>query len=194
MHAIRAANGFAISVLNNHKPVTFVCSRQIKQCGARGNVPMKVKKIAVFSIGALFITTAGTVSDFPARADNSGSAVYSGVNRLREACGLIGDPRLTEAAQRHANDMLTNGVNGHIGSDGSSPQARITDAGYRTRYSGEVVFWGTGSAANPSEALDMWMQSPPHRAIILNCAYTAAGFATAWDANKMTVVGDFAAP
>jgi uncharacterized protein YkwD len=90
--------------------------------------------------------------------------------------------------------MLKNGVNGHIGSDGSSPQVRITDAGYRTRYSGEVVFWGTGSAANPSEALDMWMQSPPHRAIILNCAYTAAGFATAWDANKMTVVGDFAAP
>jgi len=43
-------------------------------------------------------------------------------------------------------------------------------------------------------ALDLWMESPPHRAIILNCAYTAAGFATAWDGNKMTVVGDFAGP
>jgi uncharacterized protein YkwD len=155
----------------------------------------KVKTLAVFSIGALFMTTAGSVADIPARADDPGSAVYSGVNRLRQACGPLGDdPRLTEAAQRHANDMLRNGLNGHIGSDGSSPQVRITDAGYRTRYSGEIVFWGTGSAANPSQALDMWMQSPPHRGIILNCAYTAAGFATASDGNKMTVVGDFAAP
>ena len=154
---------------------------------------MKVKTVAVFSLGALFVTAPGTV-DAAARADGSETAVYSGVNRFREACGVIGDDsRLTAAAQRHADDMLKNGVNGHIGSDGSSPQARITDAGYRTPYSGEIVFWGTGSAANPSEALDRWMQSPPHRAIILDCSYTAAGFATASDGNKMTIVGDFAA-
>lgn len=148
----------------------------------------------MFAIGALVVTAPGA-ADFAARADDSGSALYSGVNLLREGCGPIDDdPRLAEAARRHANDMLQNGVNGHIGSDGSSPLARITDAGYRTHYSGEVVFWGTGSAANPTQALDLWMQSPPHRAIILNCAYTVAGFATAWDGNKMTVVGDFAAP
>jgi hypothetical protein len=29
--------------------------------------------------------------------------------------------------------------------------------------------------------------------VILNCACAAAGFATVWDSNKMTVVGDFAA-
>lgn len=155
----------------------------------------KVKIVGAFSICTVSITALGTVAGFTARADDLGTAVYSGVNRLRQTCGVMGDdPRLTVAAQRHANDMLTNGLNGHIGSDGSSPQARITAAGYRSRYSGEVVFWGTGSAANPGEALDMWMQSPPHRAIILNCAYTAAGFATASNGNKMTVVGDFAAP
>lgn len=151
----------------------------------------KVKIAAVLSLGALSLTAPGTVANFRAHADES---LYSGVNRVREGCGAIGnDPRLAEAAQRHANDMLRSGVNGHIGSDGSSPQVRITDAGYRTPYSGEVVFWGTGSAANPNEALDLWMQSPPHRAIILNCAYTAVGFATASDGNKMTIVGDFAA-
>jgi uncharacterized protein YkwD len=153
----------------------------------------KVKVIAVSWLAASAVTAPATV-DVAARADGPGTALLSGVNRVRQACGVIGDdPRLTEAAQRHADDMLRNGVNGHIGSDGSSPQVRITDAGYRTPYSGEVVFWGTGSAANASEALDLWMQSPPHRAIILNCAYTAAGFATASDGNKMTIVGDFAA-
>lgn len=154
----------------------------------------KVEIIAVFAICTAFITAPGTLSGFVAHADDSGTALYSGINQLRPGCAPISDdPRLTEAAQRHADDMLRNGVSGHIGSDGSSPQARITAAGYRSRYSGEIVFWGTGSAATPKEALDMWMQSPPHRDIILNCAYNAGGFATAWDGNKMTAVGDFAA-
>lgn len=153
----------------------------------------KPRIVAVFSICAALLTIPGTASRFVAHADDGGTAVYSGINQLRQACGAINDdPRLTEAAQRHADDMLRNGVSGHIGSDGSSPQARIAQAGYRGRSTGEIVFWGTGSAATPNEALDLWMQSPPHRAIILNCAFTAGGFATARDGNKMTVVGDFA--
>ena len=157
---------------------------------------MKVKKVAVFSICTVFITALGTFAGFAARADDLGSAVYGGVNRLRQTCGVIGDdPGLTVAARRHANDMLMNGVGGHIGSDGSSPQARIADAGYtRTGYTGEIVYWGTGSAATPSAALDSWMESPAHRAIILNCAFTVGGFAVASDGDKMTAVGDFAGP
>jgi uncharacterized protein YkwD len=163
---------------------------------ARGNMTRKVKIVTVFSICTAFITAFVTGADFAARADDSGTTVYTGVSRLREACVAIGDdPRLTAAAQRHANDMLHNGLNGHIGSDGSSPHSRITDAGYSgAGYTGEIVYWGTGSAATPSVALDLWMDSPAHRAIILNCAFTAAGFATAWDGNKMTAVGDFAGP
>ncbi|OBA83382.1 secretion protein [Mycobacterium sp. 1164966.3] len=136
------------------------------------------------------------VAENVARADDLGTAVHSGVNRLRQTCGGIGDdPRLTVAAQRHANDMLRNGLDGHTGSDGSSPQMRIADAGYtRVGRTGEIVYWGTGSAATPSAALDWWMGSPAHRAIILNCAFNAGGFATSWDGNKMTAVGDFAGP
>jgi len=157
---------------------------------------LNVKIIAVFPICTVLVTALGTVAEFSSRADDLGTAVYSGVNQLRQTCGAVGyDPGLTVAAQRHANDMLKNGVHGDIGSDGSSPQARITDAGYtRTGYTGEIVYWGTGSLATPSAALDMWMQSPPHRAIIMNCAFTAGGFAVASDGHKMTAVGDFTAP
>ncbi|OBG27307.1 CAP domain-containing protein [Mycobacterium sp. E3198] len=156
----------------------------------------RVKIVAVFSMCTVALTAQCGITGFAARADDSGPAVYSGVSRVRQTCGAINDdPRLTAAAQRHANDMLKNGLNGHVGSDGSSPQARIADAGYTTaRYTGEIVYWGTGSAATPSVAVDRWMESPPHRAIILNCAFTAAGFATASDGNKMTAVGDFAGP
>ncbi|ORW29440.1 secretion protein [Mycobacterium paraense] len=155
----------------------------------------KVGIVAAFSISTVFVTALCAIAGFTARADDSGPAVYSGVSRVRQTCGaLADDPRLTAAAQRHANDMLTHGLSGHIGSDGSSPQARIADAGYRANSTGEIVYWGTGSAATPGVAVDQWMQSPPHRAIILNCAFTAAGFATASDGNKMTAVGDFAGP
>ena len=157
---------------------------------------LKVKIVAVLPICTVLITALGTVAGFAARADDLGTAVYSGVNRLRQTCGVIGDdPGLTVAAQRHADDMLKNGVDGHIGSDGSSPQVRITDAGYiRTGYTGEIVYWGTGSLATPSAALDAWMESPPHRAILVNCAFTAGGFAVASDGHKMTAVGEFTGP
>ncbi|MGA8331143.1 MAG: CAP domain-containing protein [Mycobacterium sp.] len=156
----------------------------------------KVKIVAIFSICAVFITVPGTGADFAARADDLGSALYGGIIQLRQTCGVIGDdPALTKAAQRHADDMLVSGENGHIGSDGSSPQARIADAGYtKAGYTGEIVYWGTGSHATPSAALDLWMESPPHRDIIMNCAFTKGGFATASDGHKMTAVGDFAAP
>ena len=156
---------------------------------------MKVKIVACLGIGAVIITALGAVAGSAARADDLAAAVYGGVNELRPACGALrDDPRLTAAAQRHADDMASNGVGGgHIGSDGSSPLARITDAGYsRPGYTGEIIYWGTGSRATPRAALDWWMDSPVHQAVILNCAFTAAGFAIAWAGNKMIVVGDFA--
>lgn len=147
-------------------------------------------KIAAVALSAVFATTLGPLAGFTARADD---ALYNGINGLRPACGAMADdPHLTAAAQRHANDMLANAVNGHLGSDGSLPQARIAEAGYRASRTGEIVYWGTGSAATRKAALDSWMTSPAHRAIILNCGFTAGGFATAWDGNKMTAVGDFA--
>ena len=156
----------------------------------------KVAIAAIFSSCCVLMVAVGTAAEFVAHADDSVAVLYSGVNGLRQPCGpLTDDPRLRLAAQWHADDMLRTGLSGHIGSDGSSPRTRIAEAGYsRPPATGEIVFWGTGSAANPAQALDSWMQSPPHRGIIMNCAFTAAGFATAWDGSKMTVVGDFAAP
>jgi uncharacterized protein YkwD len=88
--------------------------------------------------------------------------------------------------------MLANGVSDHTGSDGSSLVQRVTDAGY-TQYAdlGEIVFWGTGSAGTPANAVTAWMDSPPHRAIITDCQLTEAGFSALSNGNKMTATGDF---
>jgi uncharacterized protein YkwD len=155
---------------------------------------MKAKISVALSICAALMLPAGTVA---AHAEDLSAAIYSGVSGLRQACGTTrDDPRLTAAAQRHADDLVVSGIEyGHIGSDGSSPLTRILDAGVAKPVStSEIIFWGSGSHANPSAAFDMWMHSPPHRAVILDCAFTSAGFAVAWSGNTMIAVGDFAGP
>ena len=133
----------------------------------------------------------------PAAADggDQGGAVLNEINATRAAngCGPVApNPQLTASAERHARDMLVTGVAAHTGSDGSSLVQRVTDAGY-TQYRdlGEVVFWGTGSAGNPATAVNWWMNSPGHRAIITDCALTEAGFSAVSNGNKMTAAGDF---
>ena len=165
--------------------------------GVAGGTTMKHRNIAVLPVCAVAIMSVGGAAGFAARADDVNAAIYRGVSELRQACGVIGDdPRLTAAAQRHADDLAINGVErGHVGSDGSLPRTRVLDAGYvKPGETSEILFWGSGSHANPSTALDMWMHSPPHRAAILNCAFTAVGFATAWAGNTLIAVGDFAGP
>ncbi len=133
----------------------------------------------------------------PAQADggDQGGAVLSEVNATRAAngCGPVAaNPQLTEAAARQAKDMLANGVVEHIGSDGSSPVQRVTDAGYAPYASiGEVIFWSSGMSGAPDEAVNWWMNSPGHRAVITDCALTDAGFSAVTDGDRMTAAGDF---
>lgn len=130
----------------------------------------------------------------PAHADEGG-AVLDQINATRAAngCGPVApNPQLTASAARHANDMLRTGVAAHTGSDGSSLAQRVTDAGY-TSYSdlGEIVFWANGPGGSPAAAVNWWMNSPGHRAVITDCALTEAGFSAVRSGSMLTVTGDF---
>ena len=166
-----------------------------------------VRRLRVVPLCAVAIAVLGTVTVPAAQAENQGGALFGGVNVNHTTipnsgefptglCGGLGHhPQLAAAAQRHANDMLKSGVTRHTGSDGSTPDSRISDAGVTFSRHAEIVYMGTGSAATTQAALNLWMNaSPPHRAIILDCGLTAAGAATASDGNKMTAVVDFIGP
>ena len=148
---------------------------------------------------ATAVTVLGsTLAVVPALADGGdrGGALLNQVNAMRAAngCGPVAaSPTLTAAAARQANDMLANGVVDHTGSDGSSVVQRVTDAGYAP-YSklGEVLFWATGMGGVPAAAVDWWMNSPGHRAIITDCGMTDAGFSVVTSGDRMTAAGDFA--
>ena len=96
------------------------------------------------------------------------TAVADGLNAERAAQGLEDltlVSELTQAARRHSRDMAENELTSHTGSDGSTPCQRISEAGYDWTACGEIIGWG--SAPDVEAMIDWWMNSPPHRAIIL---------------------------
>lgn len=109
----------------------------------------------------------------PAQA---GQLLVELINKRRAENGcetpLAIDTELTEAAQRHTDDMAANNFFDHTGSDGSSFSQRITDAGYS--WSGAAENVGAGYAT-PEEVIQAWMESQSHRENLLECNYRDIG-------------------
>jgi uncharacterized protein YkwD len=101
--------------------------------------------------------------------------VFDLVNQERASAGCPAvtiDTSLMMTSSNHSEDMATNNFFDHTGSDGSSVAQRATAAGYAWSRVGENIAAGHSS---PSEVMDGWMNSPGHRANILNCEYRNVG-------------------
>jgi len=97
------------------------------------------------------------------------------VNRTRIAAGLApfrGERHLARAASRHAADMGRRHYFAHVSPSGKGPMSRARAAGWRGGV-GEVIAWGCGSLSTPVATLRAWLNSPPHRAILLGNARRA---------------------
>ena len=94
-------------------------------------------------------------------------------HRVDAGCApLAVDERLVAAAQGHSEDMATNDFFSHTGSDGSSPWDRMQAEGYHWSRAAENIAAGY---ATPEDVVAGWMNSPGHRANILNCALVDTG-------------------
>ncbi|MGR6317801.1 CAP domain-containing protein [Micromonospora soli] len=101
------------------------------------------------------------------------------VNQERAKAGckaLTIDDKLMLAAQRHSQDQADHQTMSHDGSDGSDPGDRLDRVGYAWRAYGENVAW---NQKTPAAVMDAWMNSPGHRANILNCSFTEIGVGVA---------------
>ena len=93
------------------------------------------------------------------------------VNKARTAAGLRGfawSRSLGRAATRHARDMARRKYFAHQRSGGPSLARRARAAGFRGRNVGEAIAYGCGSLSTPASIVRSWMNSPPHRAILLS--------------------------
>lgn len=107
--------------------------------------------------------------------DASLQAALDLVNAQRKQAGvapLTLNPLLTKAAQSFADDMAAYNYFSHYGRDGSTPGSRITAAGYKWSSYGENIAKGYASW---QDAIRGWMNSPGHRANMLNARFKEIG-------------------
>lgn len=98
-------------------------------------------------------------------------------NRENEDLSTLAvNPLLVAAAQAKADDMAAKGYFAHVSPDGTQPWFWIEQAGYSYAHAGENLAVNFSDSENVEEA---WMDSPAHRANILDGRFTEIGIATA---------------
>ena len=112
--------------------------------------------------------------------------IYDLINAERQLAGLpplAYDAGLMAAAQAHADDVARTGVLTHVGSDGTTGDERLTRSGFASTAWGENLAMGYSS---PADVVAAWLNSPDHRATLLNPQYPlmgvgiASGSGTVW--------------
>lgn len=96
--------------------------------------------------------------------------IAENVNALRVS------PILERAAMAKANDMAKKGYFAHTSPEGITPWYWFKDAGYVYSYAGENL---AVNFVDSRDVTNAWLESPKHKANIINGKYTEIGIATA---------------
>ena len=110
-----------------------------------------------------------------AAAPETAERMLASVNDQRSAAGLTPltlEPRLSRAAQAHADDMARHGRLDHEGSDGNGLATRLRRVCYAYRSAAENLAAGHGG---PEVIVARWMNSPGHRRNLLRAELRHAG-------------------
>ncbi|MEU3574263.1 CAP domain-containing protein [Kitasatospora sp. NPDC036755] len=112
--------------------------------------------------------------------------------RAKAGCGPVSaEPRLASAAQSHSDDMADRNYFDHASPEGDHADHRIEAAGYSWSTWGENIARGQ---KDPAAVMESWMNSPGHRANILNCSFKQLGVGVRTGANGPWWTQVFAAP
>jgi uncharacterized protein YkwD len=140
-----------------------------------------MRSVARFAV-VLAVSVAALVAR-PSHAQLLQNELLWKINETRAAHGLarltpIDD--LTMAASFLAGDSFRNNLEGHIDSFGRDGGQRLSLIGYSFSSWGEIVghSWSNGTPEylwTNDQMLEWWMNSPPHRANILNPGFTEVG-------------------
>jgi uncharacterized protein YkwD len=112
------------------------------------------------------------------------------LNEARKAAGvapLAADSGLRQVAAGHTEDMLDHGFFGHVSPNHGTPQDRVTRSGMLVSQFGENI----AAASTPEEAHTGLMESPGHRANMINPKFTQVGIAAGKNAAGLVVTLNF---
>jgi uncharacterized protein YkwD len=112
------------------------------------------------------------------------------LNETRKAAGvapLATDAELRRVAAGHTEDMIDHGFFGHVSPSHGTPQDRLNRSGILVSQFGENI----ASASTPEEAHAGLMESPGHRANMINPTFTHVGIAAGESAGGLVVTLNF---
>jgi uncharacterized protein YkwD len=131
-------------------------------------------------------------------ADITKSVLENSVNQTRQSLGLqplSENQKLDEAAQLKAENMVQDEYFNHVSPSGVTPWAWFLKAGYNYKYAGENLAIGFYDS---QEVYDAWLNSPSHKANIVDPNYTEVGTAVlsgfGQDGKTIVVVQEFGSP
>jgi uncharacterized protein YkwD len=123
------------------------------------------------------------------------AAVVDLVNarRAEKGCPAVeSHDKLTAAARAHSADMAARNYFSHNTLEGVQFGTRISNAGYKFASAGENIAKGQKT---PADVMKSWMDSPGHKANILNCGFKHLGVGVAADSyGSLVWTQDFASP
>ena len=109
------------------------------------------------------------------------SGVLQELNKIRSRHGLVPlklSARLTAASTQHSHEMGADGYFEHASHDGTAFWKRIGrwygQGSYHYWSVGENLLWSSPDV-DPAAALQLWMNSPEHRANILTARWREIG-------------------
>jgi uncharacterized protein YkwD len=141
--------------------------------------------LAVSAVGlSAGAAPAGAIGQRPTRVMGAlEQDVLANVNLLRSQHGLGAlrfSARLAAAARSHSSEMAQRGYFSHDSANGTSFDKRIARfyslGGKRYWSVGENLLWSSPDVS-ASAALDMWLNSPEHRKILLTARWREIGLA-----------------
>ena len=146
-------------------------------------------RLRAFLIAVLAVIAVPALAPSHASAGTSRfeQRVLSEINAVRAQHGLAGVGNrqlLSRAAGRHATRLKRRGKLQH-----SSTQALSRRAGGRV---GEVIAWSSNRRASARSIVRGWMNSPPHRAVLLDGGFRRAGVGASRGRSGLYVTADFA--
>lgn len=130
-------------------------------------------------------------------ADILKSDLVTFINQARQTSGLkplAQNSKLDQAAQLKAENMVQNNYFDHTSPSGITPWYWFIESGYNYKYAGENLAIGFFDS---KEVYDAWLNSPSHKANILNPNYTEVGTAVLsgfGPNNSIVVVQEFGSP
>lgn len=160
-------------------------------------LPMLMTVVVGLAINSLWTIKSGVLG---VTSDFSSSSLLQYTNNYRTKSGeasLISNARLTAAAQAKADDMVSRNYWSHTSPTGETPWDLITSNQYSYQQAGENLAYGFSNANN---TVTGWMNSPEHRANILNAHYSEVGFGIASSPDyqgkgpEIIVVAEYAEP